>query len=95
MICVQLVSPWIERHLPGLDAREPALTETCTYTMTHDHDYVLDFAPGDGRVVVVSACSGHGFKLGPLVGEIAADLALRGGTDRADMRHFRAQRVAL
>jgi sarcosine oxidase len=30
--------------------------------------------------VIVSACSGHGFKFAPAVGEIAADLALEGET---------------
>jgi sarcosine oxidase len=31
-------------------------------------------------VVVVSACSGHGFKFASALGEIAADLALDGAT---------------
>ena len=53
-------------------------TETCFYTSTPSEDFVLDTLPGDPRVVVLSACSGHGFKFAPLAGRIAAELALDG-----------------
>jgi sarcosine oxidase len=68
-------------------------TLTCMYTNTPDHDFVIDFLPRDRRVVVVSACSGHGFKFAPIVGDIAADLVLDGST-RRDISHFRAARFA-
>jgi len=44
-------------------------------------------------VVVVSACSGHGFKFAPVVGEIAADLSLNGGTEH-NIQMFRLDRFA-
>lgn len=66
-------------------------TLTCMYTNTPDHDFVLDFSPRDRRVVVVSACSGHGFKFAPVIGDIAADLVLEGST-RRDISHFGAAR---
>ncbi len=62
---------FVVRRLPGLDPA-PLRTETCLYTMAPDEDFVLTRA---GQVVVCSCCSGHGFKFGPLLGEIAADLA--------------------
>jgi sarcosine oxidase len=68
-------------------------TLTCMYTNTPDHDFVVDFAPDDKRVVVISACSGHGFKFGPVIGDIAADLVLEGKTAR-DISHFAAARFA-
>ena len=68
-------------------------TLTCMYTNTPDHDFVVDFAPGDGRVIVISACSGHGFKFGPVIGDVAADLLLEGKTAR-DISHFSAARFA-
>jgi sarcosine oxidase len=68
-------------------------TLTCMYTNTPDHDFVIDFAPDDRRVVVISACSGHGFKFAPVVGDIAADLVLEGKTGR-DISHFAAARFA-
>jgi sarcosine oxidase len=59
------------KRLPGVDP-EPLLSETCLYTLTADHDFVLDRA---GPIVVGGGCSGHSFKFGPLIGEVLADLA--------------------
>ena len=66
-------------------------TLTCMYTNTPDHNFVIDFSPRDKRVVVISACSGHGFKFAPVIGDIAADLVLDGAT-RRDISHFSALR---
>ena len=49
--------------------------KVCLYTNTPDEDFIIDYAPGLPNILVVSACSGHGFKFAPLVGEIAARLA--------------------
>ena len=62
----------VERWLPGLDP-EPVAEATCLYTTTPTEDFVLDRV---GAVVVVSPCSGHGAKFTPLIGSLAADLAL-------------------
>ena len=66
-------------------------TLTCMYTNTPDHDFVVDFSPRDRRVLVLSPCSGHGFKFAPVIGDIAADLVLEGST-RRDISHFAASR---
>jgi sarcosine oxidase len=63
---------FVRMRLPGFDAK-PLRSETCLYTMTPDEDFVLERV---GPVVIGSACSGHGFKFGPLLGEILADLAM-------------------
>jgi sarcosine oxidase len=54
---------------------DPVGAETCVYTTTPDESFVLERR---GRVVVGSACSGHGFKFAPAVGTRLADLALQG-----------------
>jgi sarcosine oxidase len=51
---------------------EPAAVDTCLYTNTDDERFILE---RHGRIVVGSACSGHGFKFAPVVGERLADLA--------------------
>jgi sarcosine oxidase len=56
-----------------LDDAEPAAAETCMYTTTADESFILERR---GRVVVGSACSGHGFKFAPAIGERLADLAV-------------------
>ena len=80
------------KHLRGVSGHV-ARTLTCMYTNTPDDHFVIDFSPDDRGVVVISACSGHGFKFGPVIGDIAADLVLDGGT-RRDITHFSAGRFA-
>lgn len=56
---------------------------TCLYTVTPDAGFVLDHAQG-GAVITASACSGHGFKHAPALGERLAAMAL--GDLAADAR---------
>jgi sarcosine oxidase len=51
---------------------EPVLVETCLYTTTPDERFVVQ---RHDRVVVCSACSGHGFKFTPETGRRTAALA--------------------
>jgi len=61
---------YVREWLPGVDA--DALTPvSCTYTSTDNTDFVLDRV---GPIVVGAGFSGHGFKFGPTVGRILADL---------------------
>ena len=68
---VRWVSAWAARRYPELDP-EPVASETCLYTNTADESFVLD---RHGRIVVASACSGHGFKFAPAFGRTLAALA--------------------
>ena len=68
---------YVERWLPGLDPT-PFGETTCLYTSTPSEDFLIDRV---GPLVVVSACSGHGAKLAPTIGRIAADLATGGHQD--------------
>jgi sarcosine oxidase len=65
------ISTWAARRYLGLEGQLGS--ETCLYTNTADEGFVLE---RHGRVVVGSACSGHGFKFAPLVGRTLAALAL-------------------
>ncbi len=83
----------LDRYLP--DARGRRLrAAVCFYTVTPDAHFVIDHHPQHQRVVIVSACSGHGFKFAPALGEIAADLAT-GQPPRFDLSLFRLARPAL
>ena len=62
----------VARIFPTADPA-PVEAETCLYTTTSDESFVLERR---GRVVIGSACSGHGFKFAPAVGERLARLAL-------------------
>jgi sarcosine oxidase len=68
---VRWASQWVARRYPEADS-SPAAAETCLYTNTADERFVLE---RHGRVVVGSACSGHGFKFAPALGRTLAALA--------------------
>ncbi|WP_096305308.1 FAD-dependent oxidoreductase [Jatrophihabitans sp. GAS493] len=61
---------YAERWLPGVDAAS-AEGLTCLYTTTPDHNFVID---RQGPITVLAGFSGHGFKFGSVIGELAADL---------------------
>jgi sarcosine oxidase len=70
---------------------EPVSTERCFYDTTSDGDFVLDRI---GPVVIGAGTTGHGFKFGPLLGEILADLAI-GTKPVYDLTRFSARRSAV
>ena len=67
---------YAKKKLPGL-IPEPYAETTCLFTNTPNEDFVIDEVDG---LVIVSACSGHGAKFAPLLGEFAADLATGAGS---------------
>jgi sarcosine oxidase len=70
---VRRLSSYVDRWLPGADPA-PTRVDTCLYTTTPDERFVLQRF---GNVVVCSACSGHGFKFVPAIGERVAELAMQ------------------
>ncbi len=69
---VRQVVAYVERWFPGLEPT-PVFPTTCLYTNTDNEDFLLDRVDD---VVIVSPCSGHGFKFAPEIGRLAADLAM-------------------
>ncbi len=67
---VDAVSDLVRRRFPRVDPA-PLRAETCIYTNTDDERFVCE---RHGRIVVGSACSGHGFKFAPAIGEQLAHL---------------------
>lgn len=49
-------------------------TEHCLYSVAPDEHLHVAPAECDPRIIAVAACSGHGFKFGPVLGEKVADL---------------------
>ncbi len=72
---------FLRTYIP--DAGEDIIgTKHCLYTYSPDSHFVIDHLPGyDRKVTIACGFSGHGFKFVPVVGEILADLALKGRTD--------------
>ncbi|GJL96506.1 MAG: N-methyltryptophan oxidase [Hyphobacterium sp.] len=65
--CVKAVLP---------DCPPPDRFEICRFTNTNDAHFIIDRAPEKPGMVNVAACSGHGYKFAPAVGEAAVALAL-------------------
>ena len=71
-----------DRHLAGrlrgLSSRL-AKAATCLYTVTPDSGFIVGPVWENGALIAASACSGHGFKHSPALGEHLADLAAGAG----------------
>jgi sarcosine oxidase len=65
------------------EAGEEIITlKRCLYTYSKDEHFIIDILPGyNKRVTVACGFSGHGFKFVSVVGEILADMAMKGKTD--------------
>ena len=53
---------------------------TCLYTNVPDANFIIDRLPDAPDAIVVSACSGHGFKHSAAIGEAVAQMATSGNT---------------
>lgn len=83
---VQLLRRHAGNYLPHL-LGDLARAEVCMYTNTPDLHFVFDAHPQHKNVLVVSACSGHGFKFSSAIGEAAAQWS-RDGAPKLDMSLF-------
>lgn len=71
---------FIERYIPKAKGQVLGV-KTCLYSNSKDENFVIDCLKGtEGRVCFARGFSGHGFKFVSVVGEIMADLALKGAT---------------
>ena len=71
----RMFSEYIAPRLPDVSSRCLRCT-TCLYTVTPDAKFVIDYADATQKVLFASACSGHGFKHSPALGEALAQRAL-------------------
>lgn len=71
---LQALIAYVAEWVPGVDASVPTPL-SCIYDTTATEDFVLDRV---GPITVATGFSGHGFKFGPVLGELLAGLALHG-----------------
>lgn len=84
-----------------LIARYPAMEQSQStggyaslYAITPDWHPIMDELPAGSGFFVCSGFSGHGFKLGPAVGLMMADLVTQASNPQFDASFFRASRYA-
>jgi sarcosine oxidase len=66
----------IKALLPGVQRTGRGVS--CVYTMSRDESFLIGQSRELDGVVYASACSGHGFKFAPGIGEVLAQLAVDG-----------------
>ena len=83
------VREYLAFRFPAL--RDAPLIETrvCQYEQTPDSHFIIDRHPENENVWILGGGSGHGFKHGPAIGEMMADLVLK---DRAPAAIWRLNR---
>ena len=71
--------PFMTRYLPRASGKM-VKAQTCLFTNSPDEHFIIDRSRDSASVIVAAGFSGHGFKFCSVVGEILADLAMRGET---------------
>uniref|UniRef100_A0A668AZP7 Peroxisomal sarcosine oxidase n=1 Tax=Myripristis murdjan TaxID=586833 RepID=A0A668AZP7_9TELE len=87
---IDILRRYITHCFPGLEP-EPAVVESCLYTLTPDRHFVLDCHPTHSNIVIGAGFSGHGFKFGPLIGKLLCELS-QGEVPSYDLSPFRIRR---
>lgn len=60
--------------LPDLGNSKLSYVEACIYDVSPDEDFILDRLPDEPRIAFATGLSGHGFKFGPLLGQLLSSL---------------------
>ena len=81
----------VERWLPGTIGKTELMME-CRFTRTRDDRFIIGPLPDDPGVILLSPCSGHGYKFAPAIGEAATDLVLE-RHPRIDLGPFAVERA--
>lgn len=66
---------FLKNTFPELANAPVVYTRRCLYTDTLDGHFWIDHHPGMDGLTVSTGGSGHGMKMGPILGEITADIA--------------------
>ncbi|MFZ0538952.1 MAG: FAD-dependent oxidoreductase, partial [Candidatus Sulfotelmatobacter sp.] len=73
------VREYIAFRFPAMKNAPLIETRVCQYEQTPDGNFILDRHPQIDNVWLVGGGSGHGFKHGPAIGELMAELVLKDG----------------
>ena len=80
---------FLSRRFPALADAPLVGSEVCQYESTPDSDFIIDRHPQADNVWIAGGGSGHGFKMGPAIGEMLASLVL--GAAEPDPRYTLAR----
>jgi glycine/D-amino acid oxidase-like deaminating enzyme len=73
------VREYLGFRFPGMKGAPLIESRVCQYEQTPDSHFIVDRHPGMKNVWLIGGGSGHGFKHGPALGEMMAELVLENG----------------
>ncbi|HZQ70636.1 MAG TPA: FAD-dependent oxidoreductase [Terriglobales bacterium] len=84
------VREYLCMRFPAMKHAPLVETRVCQYEQTPDNHFIMDRHPSNERVWLLGGGSGHGFKHGPVIGEMMRELVLENGEPRP---YFRLSRL--
>jgi len=85
------IREYVAFRFPALKDAPLIETRVCQYEQTPDSHFIIDRHPAAENVWLLGGGSGHGFKHGPAIGEMMAELILKDGEAKAIWRLNRFQ----
>ena len=73
---LRMVRSHVEFRFPGLKGAPLVESRVCQYEQTPDENFIVDQHPAAANAWLVGGGSGHGYKHGPAVGEVVAQMVL-------------------
>ena len=92
---LRLVREYVAFRFPALKDAPLVETRVCQYEQTPDSHFIIDRHPADENVWLLGGGSGHGFKHGPAIGHMMAELILKDREPAAVWKLDRFKHVAL
>ena len=75
---LEMVREYLAFRFPTMKGAPLVETQVCQYENTPDDNFIIDQCPQAENVWIVGGGSGHGFKHGPAIGEMVAELVMEG-----------------
>ncbi|HTA22437.1 MAG TPA: FAD-dependent oxidoreductase [Terriglobales bacterium] len=75
---LEMVREYLAFRFPAMKGAPLVETQVCQYENTPDDNFIIDQHPQTENVWIVGGGSGHGFKHGPAIGEMVAELVMEG-----------------
>ena len=73
---VERTKSYLYHRFPNLKGLPIAETRVCQYENSLDGNFIMNYHKKNENVLVLSGSSGHGFKLGPGLGELVKNILI-------------------
>ena len=88
-----LIRDFAEKYVPMATGPTMRL-DSCMFTLTPDHNFIIDHHPLHKQVIIAAGFSGHGFKFASVIGEVLTE-KVEGKKSKYDTRMFELKRFGI